>query len=116
MADYRTLDGILKPLLIIFGVIDIADATQECGRFLAADIFHTVGLQAGNINKISGAADLFLDHFVGFGIVLKTLELPAQNIHGLVIKMIVDGDFTAGLGRKKPQAVFGIARSVVTVF
>ncbi len=108
--------GGFKPLLIVFAVIYIADTAQEGGRLRVAGIFHAVGLQTGNINKISGTANLLFDHFVGFRIELKAFELPAQNIHGLVIKMIVDWNFTSRLRRKEPQAVLGIARSVVTVF
>ena len=68
-------------------------ATQKGRRFGIAGVLHTVGLQAGYINRISGTAHSFLGQLVGFRVKLPAFELSCNDIHGLDIKMVVDRYF-----------------------
>ena len=102
------------PLNILF-VINIADATQKGGSLFIADVFHAMGLQAGYINHIAGTAHRFFDNFIRLRIILVTFEAAAEDVHGLVIKMIMDGDLTAGLSGKKPQTVIRITGAVISM-
>ena len=113
LQSFRNFHDILRLYVIL--IIDVGNTAQKGRCFRVADVFHAMGLQAGNINKIPGPANYFFDHFIVLRIILIAFELTAQNVHGLVIKMIVNRYFPPGLGCEKPQTVFGIARAVITV-
>ena len=50
---------------------------------------------------------LFLHLFIGFGMVRDHGKTAAQDIHGLNIKMVVNGDFASGANGEEPKTVFG---------
>ena len=80
----------------LFVFIDVGDAAQKGRRFIA-DIFHAMGLHAGNVDKIPGSGDFGFGCLLRFYIVLVALEFATQNIHGLMIEMVVNGNFAARL-------------------
>jgi hypothetical protein len=75
-----------------------------------------VGFHAGQINGATWTADLLFEHFIRLRIELPALEPARQDIHGLVVKMIMDGNLAAGLNRKISQPVIRTAVAVVSVF
>ena len=96
-------------------VINIAYAAQKRGRLRIAEIFHSVRFHAGDIDGVSRSADGSFYRLIGLRVVLVALELPTDNIHGLMIEVIVNGNFSPRLGGKMPQSVLWIPRTVVTV-
>ena len=105
--DYR-LDA-------LFIVINVADAAQKCSRFIP-DIFHAMRFHGRKVDRISGFGDGLFSDFARIGIETPAFEATFQNIHGLVIKMIVDRNISAGLNRKIPQPVLRITMAVITSF
>ena len=72
-----------------------------------------MGFQAGYVYRITGAAgDIFHD-FIRVGVILKAFELAADDVHGLMVKMIVYWNLTAGLGSEETQPILRISGAVI---
>jgi hypothetical protein len=82
----------------------------------AADVLHAVGLHAGNIDRDPSPAGLFFNQSIGFTFEGPALEFTIQNIHGLMVKMIVNRDLSTGFNRKQAQPVLGVTVTVIACF
>ena len=56
-----------------------------------------------------------MHNLIRVGIVLIAFELAADDIHGLVVEMVVDGNLPSGLGGEKPQTIFRVTGVVLTM-
>jgi hypothetical protein len=111
-SDFYPAAGVKIGSKRYFLIIDIADTAQKGGGFVC-HVFHAVGLHARDIDRSAGLAHHFFLEIIGFFIKFPALEFTGQNIHGLVVKMIVDGNLPPRLDGEKPQPVF---RNPVFIF
>jgi hypothetical protein len=93
--------GLIHPLFI-----DVGDATEKTAGFRVTLINHAVGLHGGDKDEIIGPQDFLIDDLIRFDIVLADPDLARQDIHGLIIEMIVNGNFSLGPHPEIPQAIF----------
>lgn len=102
------------PLSGLLIVVDVADAAKKVTGVLA-DIFHPVGFHARHENGRPRPAKVLLDHFIGLGIKSPALEFPVQDVHGLMVEVVVNRNLPARLNREEPEAVLGVSMAVVPV-
>jgi hypothetical protein len=98
----------LPIFLFLYAVffVHIRNAAEEGYRFLIALVSHAVNFHGGDKDEIIGSQNFFANDLVGFGIVLEAPHMTGENIHGLIIEMIVNRDFSAGADGEKSEAVF----------
>jgi hypothetical protein len=92
----------LKAVLLVH----VGDAAKEGHGFPVAFISHAVNFHGGDEDEIVRSQDLFPHDLVRLGIMLKAAHVAGQNVHGLIIKMIVNGDFSFRADGEIPEAVF----------
>ena len=73
-------------------------------------------LHAGYVDRRSRSADDLFFQFVGFGIKFQAFKLPGQNVHSLMIEVVVDRNVSTRLNGKKPQTILRKSMTVITVF
>ena len=66
-----------------------------------------MGLHAGDVDKVMGTHRFFFDLFVGLGIVRHDQQAATENIHGLMVEMVVNRDVPFGSDREEAKPVFG---------
>ena len=79
-----------------------------------AQVPHAVGLHRRDVDGRSGRTDHFFRQLVGLDVELPAFEGAAQDVHGLMIEVVVDRDLPARGCGKQPQSVIRIAVAVVT--
>ena len=74
-----------------------------------------MGLHAGYVDRRPRSADDLFDEFICFGLELPALELAGDNEHGLVVKVVVNGNLSPRLNGKESQAVFRVTVAVIAM-
>ena len=65
-----------------------------------------MGLHAGDVDKVMGTHPFFFDLFIGLGIVGHDQQAATENIHGLMIEMVVNRNDPFGSDREEAKPVF----------
>ena len=66
-----------------------------------------MGLHAGDVDKVMGTHRFLFDHFIGLRIVRHDQQAAAENLHGLMVEMVVNRDNPFGSDREETKPVFG---------
>jgi len=87
--------------------VNVPDAAEKGGVLRIAQIRHAMGLHAGNVDKVMGTHRFLFDLFIGLGIVRHDQQAATENIHGLMVEMLVNRDGPFGSDREETKPVFG---------
>lgn len=89
MGDVRGLSD-----AVLF--VNVPDAAEK-GRVLRiAQIRDAMGLHAGDVDKVMGTHPFLFDLSIGLGIVRHDQQAATENIHGLMVEMVVNRDGPSG--------------------
>jgi hypothetical protein len=86
--------------------VNVPDTAEKGGVFRIAQIRDAMGLHAGDVDKVMGTHRFFFDLFVGLRIVRHDQQAATENIHGLMIEMVVDRNGPFGSNREEAKPVF----------
>jgi hypothetical protein len=86
--------------------VNVPDTAEKGGVLGIAQVTDAMGLHARDVDKVMGTHRFLFDLFIGLGIVRHDQEAATENIHGLMVEMVVNRDGPFGSDREETKPVF----------